>query len=63
MSKETKPYACPVCNGSGQVPYSLYYIRSVTAPIEVTCRSCNGQGIIWKSKQIKFNNKNDVIGI
>jgi hypothetical protein len=52
MSQD-KPYKCPVCGGSGQVPFEFYnppseFSTSVTVPAgPTTCRSCGGQGILW----------------
>ena len=41
-------YRCPVCNGAGFVPYSLYYGAdgSTSSPFSTACRSCNGLGFV-----------------
>lgn len=50
------PHTCPVCEGRGQVPFGFYNqlgpysgtsitITSGTYP--ETCRSCQGQGVVW----------------
>ena len=45
-----KPYCCPVCTGSGNVPGGFYNRTSQNwtscSSIE-TCRACNGTGVIW----------------
>lgn len=45
-----QPYKCPVCEGRGLVPQGFYNlhltgISGSTAP--ETCKTCNGQGILW----------------
>jgi DnaJ-class molecular chaperone len=45
------PHICPVCNGRGIMPESFYYhiqYEGTSSP-EVSCRSCNGTGILWSS--------------
>jgi len=44
------PHRCPVCEGRGTVPHGFYSHEEMgtdasTAP--ETCRTCNGQGVIW----------------
>jgi len=47
MSRQ--PHSCPVCGGRGEVLDTLYspYGTASTAYM-VTCRSCNGTGIVWE---------------
>jgi len=51
----SRPYKCPVCLGGGQVDHLIYDQYSAggtsinTTP--VTCRSCNGAGIVWGPKK------------
>ena len=44
------PYKCPVCEGRGNLPVGFYVPysngSSTTAAIE-SCRSCQGQGVIY----------------
>lgn len=40
-----RPYVCPVCGGSGQVPERTYVGVSETET--VACRTCRKTGIIW----------------
>jgi DnaJ-class molecular chaperone len=43
-----KPYKCPICNGTGTVPAHFYVeYRGTSLAGEITCRSCNGIGILW----------------
>lgn len=50
-----KPYKCPVCGGKGNVPSGFYdppqmtYEYPITSTVSTTetCKSCNGQGILW----------------
>jgi hypothetical protein len=51
------PHKCPVCNGRQTVPSGFYgqpvppgvHVPSTSAPMpEETCRSCGGQGILWR---------------
>ena len=42
----TKPYACPICGGKGKVDRSFYENPSTDAS-PMTCRSCQGTGIVW----------------
>jgi len=50
----TSPHCCPVCNGTGHVCrgfYDPYYDRmyqTASTPEVVTCRSCNGTGVLWQ---------------
>jgi hypothetical protein len=42
-----RPYRCPVCNGAGIVPASLYEPDKPHMPTEyLPCKSCQGTGII-----------------
>jgi DnaJ-class molecular chaperone len=41
-----KPHVCPICDGRGYVPSSFYY-TSNTSVNTVTCKTCNGTGIVW----------------
>ena len=42
------PFICPVCGGRGKVGIGFYEKVSTTAAEEVTCRTCQGQGIVWR---------------
>lgn len=42
---------CPVCEGSCTVPKCLYEGGGVQKP--VTCKSCDGKGIVWPSIEIE----------
>lgn len=52
LEKETVPYRCPVCDGTGSVPDGFYLqlngCWSGTNTISETCRSCYGTGIVWR---------------
>lgn len=45
------PHCCPVCNGTGQVPYNFYesgpYQAGAFVVATENCRSCNASGIVW----------------
>lgn len=46
------PHRCPVCNGTGLVPNGFYAVIGVDTYSDIstagiTCRSCNGSGIVW----------------
>ena len=51
------PHKCPVCEGRGNVPSGFYdsptmiheYPPTSTVSTTETCKSCNGQGILWDS--------------
>jgi DnaJ-class molecular chaperone len=43
LSKERRPYCCPVCYGVGHVAAGFY--ARVSVPEQ--CRSCGGTGIVW----------------
>jgi hypothetical protein len=45
--KNRKPYRCPVCVGSGSVPPGFYSHTNTTSAAYISCRSCNGTGIVW----------------
>ena len=49
-NEETKPYRCPVCGGRGIVQNGFYNMcaDSTTLSNGETCRSCGGNGVIWK---------------
>lgn len=56
-----KPHKCPVCGGTGQVPYWYYYDyckHSTGVVYNVQCRSCNGTGIVWEKDSIDQNDQN-----
>ncbi len=40
-------HKCPVCEGSGKVPFNFYRDKTGTGLTE-DCRSCKGGGIIWE---------------
>jgi DnaJ-class molecular chaperone len=52
MNGEKTPHRCPVCEGRGQVSYNFYdfapYATTNASTAPKTCRTCNGQGIVWK---------------
>lgn len=45
------PHRCPICDGRGLMPLSFYSVTldssATTNNYLVSCRSCNGQGIVW----------------
>jgi len=47
-----QPFKCPVCGGNGLVPAGFYNTvtgySTTTSTAPLTCRSCNGTGIVWK---------------
>jgi hypothetical protein len=43
----TIPVKCPVCEGKGKVRAGFYPDESLTAAGWVTCRTCNGCGILY----------------
>lgn len=46
----TTPHTCPVCIGAGQVPHGFYYTAaSSTCAAPVTCRACDGRGLVWSA--------------
>ena len=46
--KNSTPHRCPVCNGTGTVPYGFYLQISPTSVASFeTCRQCKGEGYIW----------------
>lgn len=55
------PHICPVCNGKGLIDRDFYpdnYLKTrgtSAANIKeyVTCRSCNGTGVVWSPKESK----------
>lgn len=65
---ESKPYTCPVCNGSGQVPFEFYnppapHSTSITAPAgPTTCRSCGGAGVLWPPQENTYTFQNGGVG-
>ena len=55
LGKPTKEqvvyYKCPVCDGRGNVPSGFYSSNpniSRRTNVGEVCRSCNGNGFIWK---------------
>jgi hypothetical protein len=46
------PHKCPVCSGRGEVSQNFYnispYAESTTGVYPITCRTCNGQGVLWE---------------
>ena len=40
------PHKCPVCEGTGKVPFNFYNDTTGTGMME-PCRSCDGKGILW----------------
>lgn len=42
-----KPHVCPVCSGTGQVSESFYSPSHTAVDNKVSCRSCDGSGIVW----------------
>lgn len=43
----SRPYKCPVCEGSGEVPN---YDPTIEAKQE--CHACDGQGIVWEPEAV-----------
>lgn len=45
------PHRCPVCGGSGRVPYGFYEVvdqyGSTSIPTPEKCRTCDGTGVLW----------------
>ena len=45
------PHRCPICGGNGLVDNGFYNQTSgswsSTGTIPETCRTCNGEGIVW----------------
>ena len=55
-------YKCPVCEGRGTVPtnfYNTYGSPTIVNTTEVTCRSCNGKGVIFDSEA--FDNMPEIV--
>jgi DnaJ-class molecular chaperone len=56
----SKPYKCPVCEGSGKVYLGFYqgvspsWNTSQTTPSLETCKSCHGSGIVWEYVNINY---------
>lgn len=48
------PHKCPVCYGRGLMPYGFYESQlgqwDTTSITDVTCRSCQGSGIVWEQE-------------
>lgn len=60
----TRPTTCPQCHGRGQIHQSQgFFTMSRTCPrcrgegaiIEDPCESCNGRGLVRKTREIKVN--------
>lgn len=57
---DCQPSKCPVCGGSGQVPFEFYnppsqFSTSITVPAgPTTCRSCGGAGVLWPPKDFDW---------
>jgi len=55
MAEEVKPFKCPICNGTGNVPGGFY--ESVgdgewaSTRLADECRKCEGKGIIWSESE------------
>ena len=45
ITKDPKPYTCPICHGEGIVALEFYGYSS-SSPTE-KCRTCMGIGIVW----------------
>ena len=48
------PHKCPVCEGTGKVPFNFYkdttgtmYLYMNPIGMMESCRSCDGKGIFW----------------
>ena len=43
------PFRCPVCEGRGWMEQSFYtrMVDATAASTPVTCKSCQGRGIVW----------------
>ncbi len=46
-----EPKKCPVCEGSGIVPYNFYKDKD-SIGFNEKCRTCNGTGILWINENI-----------
>lgn len=47
-TQKQQPHCCPVCNGAGLVSAGLYGDSDNYPGTAVVCRTCNGQGVIWR---------------
>lgn len=66
---ENKPHRCPVWLGTGNVPGGFYNSTNFTEDGQVlittggtgseTCRSCNGQGIVWQP-EFQYSSTEDI---
>lgn len=44
-----RPFICPVCSGSGQVPFTTYPMGITCSSNGFTwCATCKGRGIVWR---------------
>lgn len=49
------PHVCPVCHGTGQVPFGFYGEETTTgSPLRVPCRCCAGRGVLWRATRIAY---------
>lgn len=64
--KDKKPFTCPVCTGTGALPFNFYgetgYYNfgegtsgtiswTTSTGAKTTCRSCNGKGLVWRDEE------------
>ena len=49
FTQSSVPHVCPVCGGAGEADSTRYQPLQGTASTitRVTCRSCEGRGIVW----------------
>lgn len=45
-SADSRPFACPVCSGKGDVAAGFYHEEESARTI---CRSCTGTGVVWSA--------------
>jgi DnaJ-class molecular chaperone len=57
------PSICPVCRGRGFVSSEFYanHPGTCTGVWDVTCKACNGKGIVWPEPPRKFSSGNIVV--
>jgi len=47
IMKNPVPHTCPVCGGRGSVSEDPFGSGVTSACGRVTCRACQGSGIVW----------------
>ena len=45
-----RPHRCPICNGTGRVPFGFYGFSSGSSVwvYDQMCKTCDGTGIVWE---------------